>query len=229
MSRGDRRKLQKSKQRHSEAEGYDMATAEKIPGEWEAWAGKWEWIKNGPNRCLYTTGTPATSGQRYLRGYWRALEPHVKPGWVCCELGAGRGTTSQYLAAKGHSVTLVDLAENGLEVACSNFAEHTLPPPACIVANVERTGLDAGGFDLVHSVGLLEHFDDPRPVLKESWRLLRQGGLMFHVIIAERQNDVYRTEHKPSDFVRFAAECGFEAECKPMIVHGVSRLMAWRT
>jgi SAM-dependent methyltransferase len=43
--------------------------------------------------------------------------------------------------------------------------------------------LPANTYDAVYSVGLLEHFEDPAPVIQESLRILKPGGLMFHVIV----------------------------------------------
>ena len=52
------------------------------------------------------------------------------------------------------------------------------------------TGLPGGSFDCVFSIGLLEHFDDPRPVLAEALRLLAPGGLLFMVIVPERSEGI---------------------------------------
>ncbi len=205
-----------------------MEKTKPIPGEWENWAARWEHIRKSDNACLYSPGTPATSSGRYLRGYYGVLRGKINGKQLrCCELGAGRGTTSQYLAADGHKVVLVDLAENGLEIARQNWKRYQMAAPECVVRDVADTGLSGGVFDLVHSVGLLEHFEDPRPVLKESMRLLKSGGLMFHVIVTGRNNGIYRTEHGAADYERFMTDLGFESEASDMIVSGVLRLVAW--
>ena len=55
--------------------------------------------------------------------------------------------------------------------------------PQFVVADAVQTGLPSGEFDCIYSIGLLEHFDDPRPLLTETSRLLRPGGLAFHVVV----------------------------------------------
>ncbi len=104
----------------------------------------------------------------------------------CLELGSGRGTTSMYLASKGCKITLVDLASAGLELAVKNFAACGLPAPRTELRDAQDTGLPSGTYNCVYNIGLLEHFEDPLPVLSEAIRLLRPGGMLFMVIIPDR-------------------------------------------
>lgn len=200
-------------------------------GEWSAWSARWPAIGAGADRCLYTTGKPKTPGQQYLRAYWSMLQPLVKGGWRCVELGSGRGTLSMYLAAAGHDVTLVDLAQTGLDIARGNWRKAGLPPFQAVAADVRDTGLTAASFELVHSVGLLEHFADPAPVLAESKRLLAKGGLTWHIIVGGHGGrstvGMFRNELTAADYARIAQSVGLAASCSPTVFAHVLRLKAW--
>lgn len=101
-----------------------------------------------------------------------------------CELGAGRGTTTMYLARAGFTdLTMVDLAKKGFEIARHSFKHYDLPIPTFHVSNVEQTTLADNSFDCIYNIGLLEHFDDPKPTLKETYRLLKTGGRIFMPIV----------------------------------------------
>ena len=60
-------------------------------------------------------------------------------------------------------------------------------------ADARDTRLPAESYDCIYSVGLLEHFEDPKPLLEEAVRLLRPGGLHFAVIVSGRKDDDIRT------------------------------------
>lgn len=159
-----------------------------IDGEPEAWNQTWR----DPD-ALFTRLAPRSLRQFWHRAYfedlWTQLEAAdlAGPGrtLTACEQGAGRGTTSTYLATRGARVTLVDLAPNALDHALAGFSREGLPPPTCVTADVRDTGLPDDAFDVVYNIGLLEHFDDPVPVLREALRILRPGGLLFFVVVPD--------------------------------------------
>jgi ubiquinone/menaquinone biosynthesis C-methylase UbiE len=125
----------------------------------------------------------------YFEDFWNLLGPNAAAGKYL-ELGAGRGTTSMYLSSKNCDVTMLDLSSEGFRVAEENFAREGLRPPTMVQADARNTGLESNAYDGIVSIGLLEHFEDPLPVLAESVRLLRPGGLQFAVIIPERPDHI---------------------------------------
>ena len=90
-----------------------------------------------------------------------------------------------YIAGRNDNVTLVDLSATALDLATENFRCAGLRAPATHQADAADTGLPTAAYDCVYNIGLLEHFEDPTPVLAESLRLLAPGGLLFMVIIPE--------------------------------------------
>jgi len=207
--------------------------AKPIDGQWREWNRRWPAIGAGPNRCLWTAGRPETTHQRRFRAYWSLLlEEEPKPDWSCIELGSGRGTISQYLAAMGCTVTLVDLAAMPLEIARDNFAKAGLPPPQTLTADCQHTKLKRESFELAHSVGLLEHFEDPGPTVFECRRLLKKGGLMWHVIVGGdgAGSDIKRIDRQPAQYLELAQQAGFaDARCRALLLSNVYLLTGRRT
>lgn len=199
------------------------------PGDYAAWNRRWPEIGAGPNACLYTTGKPETPSQLYHREYWYDLWGMASDRMPCptVELGAGRGTTSQYLAAHGCDVTLVDLSETGLNLAADNWRRYQMPQFNRVERSVIDNGLQNAYFDLVVSVGLLEHWEDPQPVLSESHRLLRADGLLWHVIVGETDSrkghsDMIRTGHPAAQYAAWAESAGFrDVRCRKFAIEGV--------
>lgn len=154
-------------------------------GEYQEWERIWGSLSEDAIQ-LYTPRKPRTLPQFWQRCYFEDLSGLIArnlTGGRFLELGSGRGTTSMYLAASGHDVTMVDLSDQAFCVAEENFARVGIPKPAFIKADARHTGLPPQTYDCIHNIGLLEHFDDPRPVLAEALRLLRPGGYMFMVIV----------------------------------------------
>lgn len=199
-----------------------------VTGEPEVWSDKWLAIGSGPHAKLFTRGRWKTGHQFNHKLYFHDLcvATMALPGDPSfIEFGAGRGTTAQYLTSIGHEVTLLDLSEEGFDLARKNFAEEGMRPPKCVIADVQQTGLPDAEFDCVYSIGLLEHFDDPRGVLRESLRVIRKRGVFFHTILdgdVIKSGGVHRTNYQAERYEAWAIECGAgEASCQPYRIPGV--------
>lgn len=156
--------------------------------DFHTWDSAWSSL-SGDRVQLFTRGTPRTLYQFWQRCYVDDLWPLVEQSGTAgryLEVGSGRGTTSMYLASRGCDVTLLDYSPSALSVAQTNFAREGLPRPHLVVADARATGLRSGEYDCVYSLGLLEHFEDPRPVLAEMLRLLKPGGWLYALIVPVR-------------------------------------------
>jgi len=149
------------------------------------WEQVWSSIQSTGDR-LFTRGQPRSLRQLWQRCYFEDLWHVVQGariGRTCCELGSGRGTTSMYLMDLGCDVTMVDLAPSAFDAARAAFEECGVPFPCMVLADAQDTGLPASSFDFVYNIGVLEHFEDPEPLLGESLRILKPGGIGFMVIV----------------------------------------------
>jgi ubiquinone/menaquinone biosynthesis C-methylase UbiE len=159
----------------------------KTKGSFEGWNEVWSTQSEKELlNPMYTESSPNTIYQFWQKGYANDLLAMIKNKNFTsfCELGSGRGTTTMYLAKAGYTdLTMVDLAEQGFEVARYSFEKYKLPIPKMILEDVEKTSIPTNTFDCVYNIGLLEHFDDPKPTLAESYRLLNKGGLIYMPIV----------------------------------------------
>lgn len=118
----------------------------------------------------------------------RALADYLPPApAVIADVGGGPGRYAIALAAMGHEVTLVDLAENHLEWARARAADAGVTLAATLHADARRlNALADASFAAVLSFGPLYHLhasEDRLRVLSEARRLLQSGGLLFAAFI----------------------------------------------
>jgi SAM-dependent methyltransferase len=146
--------------------------------------------------------SPALTGAEFWDRYWRGLtlprEHRHAPrayylnaildvfdrwlpkdeGRTAAEVG---GAPGQYLAyvrrSLGYDVTCIDFSETGCEKTLENFRLLGIPGD---VIQADITGDVAGlpAFDLVYSLGLIEHFTDRRRIVANHARLVRPGGYL---------------------------------------------------
>ncbi len=159
----------------------------KTEGSYEGWNEIWtDQSSENILNPMYTEESPENIYQFWQKAYALDLIKLVKEKSFnsFCELGSGRGTTTMYLAKEGYKdLTMVDLAEQGFNVAKYSFDHYNLHQPTMILENVENTSLEDNRFDCVYNIGLLEHFDNPSPTLEESHRILKDGGMIFMPIV----------------------------------------------
>ncbi|MCG3128948.1 MAG: hypothetical protein CHACPFDD_03844 [Phycisphaerae bacterium] len=105
-----------------------------------------------------------------------------RPEWKAIEVGCAPGRNLMRMHRMfGYQPYGVDYSPVGAETTRETFRRHGFDPgnvmqcdffdPAFQAAQRER-------FDVVHSAGFIEHFDDPRPVVEAHANLLKPGGYL---------------------------------------------------
>lgn len=159
-------------------------------GNFEEWNRIWKAGDDDGSESgmLFTKEKPKDLRQFWQKCYFTDLQGLIKDKNYTkfLEQGAGRGTTSMYLTSAGaEEVHMLDLAPEGFKLAKTFFTRNNLKLPEFIMADVRDTGLKDNTYDCIYNIGLLEHFEDPEPVLREAYRLLRPGGMIFMVVVPE--------------------------------------------
>ena len=107
----------------------------------------------------------------------RILEEGPVEGTRVLEVGAGSGRDSVTLAERGATVVLLDYSMASLEVS-RDVAHRSGVRPLLVRADALRMPFREGTFDTVFHQGLLEHFRDPMPLLRENVRALKRDGVL---------------------------------------------------
>lgn len=141
----------------------------------------------------WTKGQPKNQIQLAFRRHWILFQELLgsKKTGKCLEIGCGRGTISNYFADNGYDCTLADISFSVLKVAKQIFAtSHYNAKFSC--CDVNYLPFHDNSFDVIVSIGLLEHFQNVKNVLKEQIRVLKDGGTIFCYVVPENKNNVQK-------------------------------------
>jgi SAM-dependent methyltransferase len=104
------------------------------------------------------------------------LDPYATPGARVLEVGCAPGKFLLWcaLAKQAHAYG-VEYAENSYQKTVQLFADANVPADIR-KEDFMQTTLEPASFDLVYSFGVIEHFDDPRPMIKQHFEMLKPGA-----------------------------------------------------
>jgi len=121
----------------------------------------------------------------------RYLRPMLPASGVAIEVGAGSGRLLIRLGReRPYRLVALDYAPYAIKAVRENLRRAGLAGGA-LFADALALPLPDASVDVVLSGGLLEHFRDPAPVVREMTRVLRPGGL-FYADIVPRKTSLYR-------------------------------------
>ncbi|MGQ9700850.1 MAG: methyltransferase domain-containing protein [bacterium] len=93
------------------------------------------------------------------------------------ETGAGTGRDGIKLSRLGADVWLLDYSEMSLKLARQYL--NKVEEVKFVMADALRTPFRDESFDIVFHQGLLEHFKDPLPLIRENYRILKKEGFLL--------------------------------------------------
>jgi len=97
----------------------------------------------------------------------------------CLDIGCGGGILSEALARQGALVTAIDLAEASLAVARLHNLESQLDIRYENISAEDMAQREAGQYDMVTCLEMLEHVPDPEAIVQACSRLVKPGGHVF--------------------------------------------------
>lgn len=120
----------------------------------------------------------------------------IPPPGHCLEVGAGRGSFAEFFAEAGYEVTLFDVVPEIVKDAEDIFKKNKHAQRAhFVVGDAEHMEFADGTFDIITSIGLLEHFFDPSVTIAEQVRVLKKGGVFTAYVVPKKRSvqDVFKS------------------------------------
>ncbi len=163
-------------------------------GDAESFDANWKFREES----LYThwvRGEVENQIQLAFRNHWllfselMASEKSFNDGNRALEVGCGRGSLSCYFSDAGYDCTLVDLSESVVDIAREIFEKNSLEAQF-LVGDANNLDFEDNSFDVIYSIGLLEHFDELEATLSEQIRVLDDGGIWFGYIVPKYTENV---------------------------------------
>jgi SAM-dependent methyltransferase len=142
------------------------------------------------------------------------------------EVGAGSGRDALQLAAAGATTLVLDYSPASLALVRRQAAERG-QVVHLVRADALAMPFRDGSIDVVFHQGLLEHFRDPRPLLRENARIARRGGRVvvdvpqtYHPYTLMKQTLIavnawfagWETQFTPGHLERLVREAGLDVK-----------------
>uniref|UniRef100_UPI004048441F class I SAM-dependent methyltransferase n=1 Tax=Aliarcobacter sp. TaxID=2321116 RepID=UPI004048441F len=167
----------------------------------------------------WTRGEVENQIQLAFRNHWTLFselmekEPNYNGGKRALEIGCGRGSLSCYFTDAGFDCTLVDLSASVIDVAKNIFEKNNLKANFQ-VGDANALEIPDNTFDVIYSIGLLEHFEDIEKPLKEQIRVLDKGGIWFGYIVPKYTDNVQKDYEWINDILK-----GYHKQTEQITVH----------
>lgn len=100
-------------------------------------------------------------------------------GKTVIDIGCGGGILAESMAKKGAHVTGIDLSEKALKVADLHSLESGVQVCYELIAAEDMAEREAGRFDIVTCMEMLEHVPDPAAIVAACAKLVKPGGKVF--------------------------------------------------
>ncbi len=124
------------------------------------------------------------------------------------EIGAGSGSDIVYLSAWGAEAYALDFSRESIR-SIRSWSKKKMTSVQIVKADAKKIPYPDNKFDLVYSVGLMEHFIRVLPLLIEQIRVVKPGG--FLIIDVPQKYTLY-TIAKHVRMSRNKHPCGWETE-----------------
>ena len=138
-------------------------------GKFDQLASRW-WDPNSEFRPLHEINP--------LRLDWINEQVPIA-GQKIIDVGCGGGILAESMAARGASVTGIDMAPTPLQVAKLHLLESGQQVEYLQITAENMAETHSGQFDIVTCMEMLEHVPDPASVVHACAKLVKPGGMVF--------------------------------------------------
>jgi len=123
------------------------------------------------------------------RNLHRLFRQYIRPGMQVLEIGCAPGKQLAYMGKYlGASISGLDYSENGIEL--SRRLLHKLNIEGDLrCEDIFLTTFRPESFDVVYSLGVIEHFDDPKNIVRRHIELLKPMGISL--MLVPNYGDIY--------------------------------------
>lgn len=168
-------------------------------------------------------------GRHYVPGRsWKGVAEmllKLMPPMVIADLGAGEGTLSQLLAQRAQRVIAVDSSEKMVAYGAESAQRNGITNLEYRLGDLEEVPIEDAAVDLALLSQSLHHARHPERAVSEAWRILKAGGRIAVLDLAEHHfeeaRDLY-ADHwlgfAEVDLAGFLETAGFK-EVETAIVH----------
>jgi ubiquinone/menaquinone biosynthesis C-methylase UbiE len=101
---------------------------------------------------------------------------------VFLEIGCGQMHLALALSSKCKLVIGIDISIEALRSAQAILDAHGVTNYLLVQADINQIPLKDNCVDIIYGGGVIEHFRDTLPTLKESCRVLRKGGISYNTV-----------------------------------------------
>jgi ubiquinone/menaquinone biosynthesis C-methylase UbiE len=143
----------------------------------------------------------------YSQYFFEYLKPHIKKdnsNAKVLDVGCGAGVIAKKLFSLGFDVYGVDFSDEVIKIA-----EEEVPGANFQVADICNLPFADETFDVVACLGVFPTVTDPGKALRESFRVLKKGGVIIVRTLNSRSLSFFRTRNKKYPFP-FYLYCPFE-------------------
>ena len=147
-------------------------------GKFDQLASRW-WDPNSEFRPLHEINP--------LRLDWINEQVPIA-GKKIIDVGCGGGILAESMAARGASVTGIDMAPTPLQVAKLHLLESGQQVEYLQITAENMAETHSGQFDIVTCMEMLEHVPDPASVVHACAKLVKPGGMVFMSTINRNPN-----------------------------------------
>lgn len=141
----------------------------------------------------WTRKRPSNQIQLAFRNHWTLFKEILdgRPAQSCLEVGSGRGSISSYFADAGTRCTLLDTSHTVLRLAAEIYAFNGHHADF-VCGDALRLPFEDDSFDVVVSIGLLEHFENIETAMNEQLRVLKPGGTFLGYVVPHRPQNIQK-------------------------------------